>query len=387
MERLRFKDENGNDFPEWTKTKLSRLSTIKTGKLDANAMKKRGNYKFFTCSRKNYFTDTYSFQGESLIIAGNGEIGNVKYYNGKFDAYQRTYVIQGFSEKMNSMYLKNYLIQNLPKQVHRETNKGAMPYIRLATLSEMLVLSPVREEQEKIGGFLSAFDRLIEKQRDKVELLKTSKKGYIQHLFERSLRFKDESGKWYPEWRETILKNICRFSKGKNISKDDVSEQGLECIRYGQLYTDYSENIEEIISKTDKHIDSLVIGEINDLLVPASGETREDIASVACLQKSKVAIGGDINILKSKENSLFLAYYLNNAARNQLSSMAQGASILHLYKQQLEKVKIELPVIEEQSKIAQFLKWYDDLIKINVALLDKYEKLKQSYLQRLFYNE
>lgn len=79
---------------EWQQTTLGEICTIKTGKLDANAMIEGGRYPFFTCAKQTYQTDTYSFSGEAILVAGNGEVGLTKYYNGKFNAYQRTYVLQ-----------------------------------------------------------------------------------------------------------------------------------------------------------------------------------------------------------------------------------------------------------------------------------------------------
>jgi len=90
---------------------LGDICKITTGKLDANAMTDDGEYPFFTCAREDYRTDTFAFEGDSLLISGNGEIGNVKRYNGKFNAYQRTYVLQNFSE--NIEYLMYVLVNSL----------------------------------------------------------------------------------------------------------------------------------------------------------------------------------------------------------------------------------------------------------------------------------
>ncbi|MGL4511311.1 restriction endonuclease subunit S, partial [Cetobacterium sp.] len=110
---------------------------------------------------------------------------------------------------------------------------------------------PSLPEQEKIANFLSSVDIKIEKLEKKKELLEKYKKGMIQKLFSQKLRFKDENGDDYPEWEEKKLGEIAKFSKGKNIAKIDISEEGFECIRYGELYTKYNEVIKEVTSKTN----------------------------------------------------------------------------------------------------------------------------------------
>ena len=120
--------------------KLGQLCSIKTGKLDANAMIDNGEFPFFTCAREDYRTDTYAFEGDSLLISGNGDIGIVKRYNGKFNAYQRTYVLQDFIQEI--AYVQCFVEHHLPKRVLKEKNVGAMPYIVLSTLSEMPIILP-----------------------------------------------------------------------------------------------------------------------------------------------------------------------------------------------------------------------------------------------------
>lgn len=162
------------------------------------------------------------------------------------------------------------------------------------------------------------------------------------------LRFRE----FEKEWEEKNLKNIAIFSKGKLISKEDISETGIECIRYGELYTTYNEVISNVVSKTNLNISNLVLSEKNDIIIPCSGETAMDIAKASCVIKSGVALGGDLNILKLKENGIFLSYYLNNKAKYQIASLAQGASVVHLYEDHLKKLKVKIPNLKEQKKIA-----------------------------------
>ena len=129
---------------------LNQLCDISTGKRDANEMKINGMYKFFTCSKEDYCIDTYSFEGEALIISGNGELGLIKYYNGKFDAYQRTYVLQNFN--CHPKYLMYVLQSKLPRKIEKEKNIGAMPYIVLKTLTSINVEIPNMHDQIEIDN-------------------------------------------------------------------------------------------------------------------------------------------------------------------------------------------------------------------------------------------
>ena len=139
--------------------KLGQLCSIKTGKLDANAMIDNGEFPFFTCAREDYRTDTYAFEGDSLLISGNGDIGIVKRYNGKFNAYQRTYVLQDFIQEI--AYVQCFVEHHLPKRVLKEKNVGAMPYIVLSTLSEMPIILPPTYIQNAICKTIGAISEQI----------------------------------------------------------------------------------------------------------------------------------------------------------------------------------------------------------------------------------
>ncbi len=190
------------------------------------------------------------------------------------------------------------------------------------------------------------------------------------------------------EWEQKKLGNEADFSKGKGISKADISENGaIECIRYGELYTIYGETINEIKSKTNIDSKNLVLSEVNDVIIPASGETQLDIATASCVLKSGVALGGDLNIIKSKNNGVFLSYYLNSKKKYDIANLAQGISVVHLYSGQLSLLDISLPSLPEQQKIASFLTAVDEHIqqlKQQKELLTQYKK---GVMQKIFSQE
>jgi type I restriction enzyme, S subunit len=244
---------------------------------------------------------------------------------------------------------------------------------------------PQLPEQTKIANFLTALDDKIILLIQKKALLKQYKKGVMQQVFNYELRFTNDDGTDFPDWEEKSLGEVATFSKGKGVSKKEIDENGeIECIRYGELYTHYKETIKDIISKTNTPKKDLVLSEYNDVIIPASGETQIDIATASCVLKSGVALGGDLNIIKTKLNGVFLSYYLNNAKKQEIASLAQGISVVHLYSSQLQLLEIQVPSLPEQQKIANFLSAIDDKITHCQSSIDHYQLWKKGLLQQLF---
>ncbi len=187
------------------------------------------------------------------------------------------------------------------------------------------------------------------------------------------------------EWEMKKLGDISKFSKGKGISKSDIEEDGVtECIRYGELYTHYGEVIDEIKSKTNVDKATLVLSERNDVIIPASGETQIDIATASCILKSGIALGGDLNIIKTQNYGVFLAYYLGGKKRQEIANLAQGNSVVHLYSSQLSNLSINLPKIEEQKKIGSLLTLIDKRIQTQNKILQHYQSLIQNLREAIF---
>lgn len=181
-QQIRFKDKNGKDYPDWEEKKLGVISSITTGKLDANAMTSEGQYRFYTCAKEYYKIDNYAFDTEALLVSGNGaNVGYIHYYKGKFNAYQRTYVLDKFTE--NIFFVKQFLDQNLKKRIFEQKFEGNTPYIILSTLSDMQLPMPSREEQQKIAEFLTSLDDKIKLEESKLEQAKQFKKALLQQMF------------------------------------------------------------------------------------------------------------------------------------------------------------------------------------------------------------
>ena len=167
------------DFEEY---KLGKICNITTGKLDANAMIDNGKYRFYTCAKEYSLIDKYAFDTEALLISGNGAyVGYIHYYKGKFNAYQRTYVLDNFSQ--NIQFIKCYLEENLAKRINSEKKEGNTPYIVLSTLSDMVIKIPSKENQIKISNIINCHNKKIELEENKLLKLQELKKGLMQSMF------------------------------------------------------------------------------------------------------------------------------------------------------------------------------------------------------------
>lgn len=168
---------------KWDAKKLGEIvGRITTGKLDANAMIENGEYRFYTCAKNYCFIDKYAFDAEALLVSGNGaNVGYIHYYKGKFNAYQRTYVLYDFSEHI--LYIKLFMDRNLQERIRVEVNAGNTPYITMGTLTEMeIMIPPSKEEQAAIAQVLGDMGIEIEQLEQKLDKYKMIKQGMIQEL-------------------------------------------------------------------------------------------------------------------------------------------------------------------------------------------------------------
>ncbi len=153
---LSFEDEE----VEW-KSLGEIVTTIKTGKLNANAMTEDGKYPFFTCDANPFRIDTYAFDTEAIIVSGNGsQVGHINYYKGKFNAYQRTYILADCVSDVTMEFLLTYLKAYLRTYIMQHSKKGSVPYITMPMLQNFQIPVPPIETQNKIASVLNKFDVL-----------------------------------------------------------------------------------------------------------------------------------------------------------------------------------------------------------------------------------
>ncbi|GAA8160212.1 restriction endonuclease subunit S [Helicobacter pylori] len=171
----------------WQRVRLGDICEITTGSLDANEMVHYGKYRFYTCAKEYYFIDKYAFDTEAILISGNGAyVGYVHYYKGKFNAYQRTYVLDNFSEHI--MFVKYFLTMFLQSHIQTNRNEGNTPYIVMATLKDFEILLPPLNEQIAIANILSDLDNEIISFKNKKRQFENIKKALNHDLMSAKIR-------------------------------------------------------------------------------------------------------------------------------------------------------------------------------------------------------
>ncbi len=171
----------------WQKVRLGDICEITTGSLDANEMVHYGKYRFYTCAKEYYFIDKYAFDTEAILISGNGAyVGYVHYYKGKFNAYQRTYVLDNFSEHI--IFVKYFLTMFLQSHIQTNKNEGNTPYIVMATLKDFEIPLPPLNEQIAIANILSALDNEIASLKNKKRQFDNIKKALNHDLMSAKIR-------------------------------------------------------------------------------------------------------------------------------------------------------------------------------------------------------
>ena len=241
-------------------------------------------------------------------------------------------------------------------------------------LLSMIVYIPAMKEQDKVARLLSLFDERIATQSKIIEDLKKLKCAIIEKHFRQAKLHKYK-----------ICDLGVPFSVG-SLSKEDLSEEGHECILYGELFTTYDCVINEVKSHTNK-IANTTLSQKGDLLFPSS--TTVDAVSLispSVIDIPNVILGGDmfgIHIDK-KFNAYYLSYYINLIARKKLAIYAKGSTIIHLHYKDIAKAQLLLPDLCEQDKIAKCMMAEDAKIKVEEQLLTKLEKQKQYLLRQMF---
>lgn len=247
---------------------------------------------------------------------------------------------------------------------------------------------PSVEEQRKIGAYLDQLDNLITLHQRKFEKLTNVKKSMLEKMFPQNgssypeIRFKGFTDPW--EQRKAI--DIADYSKGNGYSKGDLTDAGTPIILYGRLYTKYQFAISEVDTFAVPR-NGAVYSQGNEVIVPASGETAEDIARASAVEKSGVLLGGDLNILRPFDfiNPLFLALAISNGEpQKELAKKAQGKSVVHIHNTDIQEVTIAYPSRTEQDRIVSVFRQLDHLITLHQRELKKLQNIKKSMLEKMF---
>ena len=211
---------------------------------------------------------------------------------------------------------------------------------------EMPIPYPTLEEQRKIGAYFESLATLI--------TLHQCKRRVLPKLL-------------YNDWEQRKLDDVAEFSKGSGYSKGDLIEVGTPIILYGRLYTKYETSISDVDTYVEAKEGS-VYSKGGEVIVPASGETAEDIARAATVDKSGILLGGDLNVvMPSKDiNSAFMAISISNGnSQRELAKKAQGKSVVHIHNEEIRNLIVPFPNKVEQDKIVDYFTSLDHLITLH----------------------
>ena len=310
------------------KVKIGDLTKIKTGKLDANASSEDGQYPFFTCSREPLKISTYSYDCECVLVAGNGDL-NVKYYNGKFDAYQRTYIIEdNGSGKLYMPYLY-YFMEGYIEELRKQAIGGVIKYIKVGNLTEALIELPSVDEQKLIVEILEKAKGILDKRNDEICALDNLIKARFVEMF--------GDCKINPKrWNTRKLGEIADVGSSKRVFVKELQESGIPFYRgteVGSLAE--GKTIQPELFITAEHYKELCEAtgapKVGDLLMPSicpDGRiwvvnTKEPFY----FKDGRVLWVHNVN---SDYNPIFLLYTLKDRIMTDYLSIASGTTFAEL---------------------------------------------------------
>lgn len=280
---------------------------------------------------------------------------------------------------IDSKFLVYYLMSDFGlKEVDKFNGSSSQPNILVGSLRKYSIIIPPLSEQKAIAEALSDADAWIESLEQLIAKKRLIKQGAMQELLTPN---PETSG----AWEVKKLGEVCEFFKGRNLPKSELSENGnFECIHYGELFTKYNENINQILSKTNIN-NNIVYSKENDVLMPTSDVTPRGLATASCIKKDGVILGGDILIIRFKNeiNGVFFSYFITNN-KEEVLKYVSGSTVYHLYGSELSNLKFVYPKsIEEQTRIATILSDMDAELEALETQLAKAQQIKQGMMQEL----
>ncbi len=296
-----------------------------------------------------------------------------------------------FRSGMASKFFRYLILDGRFKHHLELSSPGGAGRNRVLKLSDMLdyqMKFPRIEEQLEIAAYFDNLDKLITLHQRKCEQTKKLKKYMLQKMFPKNgekipeIRFEG----FTDDWEQRKAGDIAEYSKGNGYSKSDLTESGTPIILYGRLYTKYQFVINEVDTFAVPK-EGAVYSEGNEVIVPASGETAEDIARASAVEKPGVLLGGDLNILHPFDfiNPLFLALTISNGEpQKELAKRAQGKSVVHIHNSDIQELCISYPTRTEQDKIIAVFRNLDNLITLHQRKCEELQKIKKYMLQNMF---
>lgn len=364
-------------------SKLGVLTKIRTGKLDANASSEDGEYPFFTCAKQPLRISSYSYDCECVLVAGNGDL-NVKYYEGKFDAYQRTYILETLPEKKSELHLRYvyHFMEKYLEKLREQSIGGIIKYIKLGNLTDAKIPLPPLEEQKRIAGILDAADILRAKRREALAKLDDLLQSTFLDMFGDPVT--NPKG-----WEVPTLGDICTKITDGTHHSPPVTEDGIPYITAKHLKIDGLKFFENpwFVSKEDhEQIYSRCDPKPGDVLYIKDGATT-GIAAINrydfpfSMLSSLALIRPDTEVFLAE----FLCAFLNNE-RNKMHLLENmgGAAIKRLTLTKIKKFKVPLPPLDLQRRFAEIVSSVEEQKAKMRKHLEQLDDLFASLQQRAF---
>ncbi len=356
---------------KYTTLSLKDVCNIKTGKKDVNEGNPNGIYPFFTCAEKNTYSDKFSFDCEALLIVGNGRwTGKVDYYKGKFEAYQRTYVLSDFKE-LNCKYLYHLLRNKMPEYLNKLKIGNAIPFIKLPMLQNFNLPLPKIETQNHIVEELDGYQKIIDGCKQVVENYKPSI---------------DID----PSWEMVEIGKLCSLMTGATPRTDNKKfyENGdIPWLVSGDIHNVEINTAKKFITKKGVENSNVKFLPINSVLIALNGQgkTRGTVAILrtkATCNQSIVSINpNDEKILKTE----FLYLYLNSIYKK-IRNLTGDKQRSGLNMPIIRKVKIPVAPIKEQIKFIDTWNYEKNMININKKTIDDFQNKIQIKIQKFWSN-
>lgn len=311
----------------------------------------------------------------SILLSINGTVGNVALYKNESIMLGKSACYINVSSNINRNYIFYYLM--MPKcqfYFTSELTGTTIKNLSLKSIRKTKVLLPNANEQSKIARLFDAINERIATQNKIIEDLKKLKSAIIENHYNQT------------EKQTACIADLGEpFSVG-NLAKDDLTETGMPCVIYGELFTTYGETISQIESHTNKTT-GMILSKKGDLLFPSSTTVDAmSLISPSVINVDGVILGGDmfgIHINRNY-NAQYLSYYFNHIAKRQLAKFAKGSTIIHLHYADIEKAKLLLPSLKEQNRMAKCLVALDKKVSVEQNLLSSLTCQKSYLLQQMF---
>ncbi len=355
------------------RVKVGDITKIKTGKLDANAASEDGEYPFFTCSREPLRISSYSYDCECILVAGNGDL-NVKYYNGKFDAYQRTYIIEDNSDGKLFMPYLYLFMEGYVEELRRQAIGGVIKYIKLGNLTDAMIELPEVEEQKSIVEILFKTKQILEHREEEIEKLDNLIKARFVEMFGDCTNM-------------ISLSELCLIITDGTHQSPKFQHEGIPFILVSNLSKNtVTYDTDKFISaETYKELYKRTPIEIGDILLSTVGSYGHPAVVV---EDRKFLFQRHIAYLKPKSDILN-SYYMHGAllspgCQRQIEEKVKGIAQKTLNLSEIRKIRIPVPSLDLQKQYADFV---HQVNKSKVAVqkaLDKAQTLFDSLMQEYF---